>query len=120
MEPNLQRVLVGRGGHGGRFSGRNVDGAATWETRSEVVAATPGEEFAWIVGGSLVRWGYVFSPVDGGTEVTESWEFLPGGIKMFNDHFGEEAQKQIDSRTEAAHGGIPATLAALKKTAESA
>ena len=37
---------------GAWFSGRNVDGDATWETRSEVIAATPGEEFAWIVGGS--------------------------------------------------------------------
>ncbi len=104
---------------GAWFSGRNVTADMTWETRSEVVAAAPGEEFAWIVGGSLVRWGYVFSPVDGGTEVTESWEFLPGGIKMFNDHFGENAQKEIDSRKEAAHSGIPATLAALKKSAES-
>jgi hypothetical protein len=101
------------------FTGRNVDGDTTWETRSEVVAAGRGQEFAFIVGGSLVRWGYVFAPVDGGTEVTESWEFLPGGIAMFTDRFGEDAQKYIDSRTEAAHSGIPATLAALKKTAES-
>jgi hypothetical protein len=107
---------------GAWFTGRNVDGDATWETRSEVVAASRGQEFVFIVGGTpnaLVRWGYAFAPVDGGTQVTESWEFLPGGVKMFTDHFGEDAQNQIDSRSSAAHSGIPATLAALKKTAES-
>ncbi len=103
---------------GAWFTGRNVNGDATWETRSEVVAAKPGEEFAWIVGGNLARWGYVFSPSDDGTQVTESWEFLPAGIKMFNDHFGETAQKEIDSRVEAAQTGIPITLATLKKIAE--
>jgi hypothetical protein len=101
------------------FTGRNVDGEATWETRCEVVAADRGREFAFIVGGTLVRWGYVFAPVEGGTEVTESWEFLPGGIAMFKDRFGHNAQKYIESRTEAAHSGIPATLAAFKKSAES-
>ena len=65
------------------FTGRNVDGETTWETRSEVVAASRGQEFAFIVGGSLVRWGYVFAPVEGGTEVTESWEFRPAGATSF-------------------------------------
>ncbi|HEV2258918.1 MAG TPA: hypothetical protein VGS06_37860 [Streptosporangiaceae bacterium] len=50
----------------------------TQETRSVVVAADRGREFAFVVGGSWVRWGYTFTPV-----------------------------------------GIPVTLAALKKSAES-
>jgi hypothetical protein len=103
---------------GAWFSGRNVDGDATWETRSQIVVADRGKEFAYLVGGSLVRWGYAFEPVEGGTKLTESWEFLPDGIAMFEKHFGEEAQKQIDARTQAAHSGIPATLAAMKKSAE--
>jgi hypothetical protein len=51
--------------------------------------------------------------------VTESWEFLPGGIAMFNEKFGSEAQSEIDIRTKAAHDGIPVTLAAIKRIAES-
>jgi hypothetical protein len=62
----------------------------TWETRSQVVAADRGVEFA----------------------------FLPDGITRFHDRFGDDAEAQIASRTEAARSGIPITLAALKKAAE--
>jgi len=104
---------------GGWFTGRNVTADRTWETRSEVVVAERGREFAFIVGGSYVRWGYTFTIVGEGTRVTESWEFLPEGIAMFEEKFGADAQKQISHRTKAAHDGIPMTLAALKQTAES-
>jgi hypothetical protein len=104
---------------GAWFTGRNELPERTWETRSQVVAADRGREFAFTVGGSWVRWGYTFTPADGGTEVTESWEFLPGGIARFHDRYGDDAQAQIADRTEAAHKGIPVTLAAIKKTAES-
>jgi Polyketide cyclase / dehydrase and lipid transport len=104
---------------GAWFTGRNELPERTWETRSQVVAADRGREFAFAVGGSWVRWGYTFTPVDGGTEVTESWEFLPDGIARFHDRYGDGAQAQIADRTEAAHKGIPATLAAIKKAAES-
>ncbi len=63
---------------GAWFTGRNELPERAWETRSRVIAAERGREFAFVVGGSWVRWGYTFTPVDGGTEVTESWEFLPG------------------------------------------
>jgi hypothetical protein len=104
---------------GAWFTGRNELPERTWETRSQVVAADRGREFAFAVGGSWVRWGYTFTPVDGGTEVTESWEFLPDGIARFRDRYGDDAPAQIADRTEAAHTGIPATLAAIKKAAES-
>jgi hypothetical protein len=104
---------------GAWFTGRNERPDRTWETRSQVVAADRGREFAFVVGGSWVRWGYTFAPVDGGTQVTESWEFLPDGIARFRNRFGSDAPAQIASRAEDAHQGIPATLAALKKSAES-
>ena len=104
---------------GAWFTGRNETPERTWETRSEVVVADRGGEFAFVVGGSFVRWGYTFTPVDGGTEISESWEFLPAGIAMFEKRFGADAQVQIANRTEAAHRGIPLTLAAIKRTAES-
>jgi len=103
---------------GAWFTGKNELPERTWETRSEVVAAERGREFAFVVGGSFVRWGYTFTPVDGGTEVTESWEFLPGGIAMFEERFGSDAPAQIANRTDAAYRGIPVTLAAIKATAE--
>jgi len=101
------------------FTGSNTTADRTWETRSEVVVAERGREFAFVVGGSYVRWGYTFSVVGEGTKVTESWEFLPGGVALFKEKFGADAQTQISSRTKAAHDGIPVTLAALKRTAES-
>src|SRR5919197_5403834 len=58
---------------GAWFTGRNEMGEHTWETRSEVVAADRGREFAFVVSVSGTRWGYEFAPVDGGTRLTESW-----------------------------------------------
>ena len=104
---------------GARFTGRNELPERTWETRCQVVVADRGREFAFVVGESFVRWGYTFTPVDGGTQVTESWEFLPAGIAMFESRHGADAQMQIADRTKAAHDGIPVTLAALKEAAES-
>ena len=104
---------------GAWFTGRNETPDRTWETRSEVAVADRGREFAFVVGGSFVRWGYTFNPVEGGTEVTESWEMLPGGITAFGERFGDGAEAQIAERAEAARTGIPMTLAALKRAAES-
>src|SRR5580693_2874746 len=73
---------------GAWFTGRNELPERTWETRSQVVAADRGREFAFVVGGSWVRWGYTFTPVNGGRQVTERWEFLPDGVTRFNNRFG--------------------------------
>ena len=105
---------------GAWFTGRNELPERTWETRSQVVAADRGREFAFEVNSGWVRWGYTFTAVDSGTQVTESWEFLPAGIAGFHDKYGNGAEAQIANRTEAAHQGIPATLAAIKKAAEAA
>ena len=56
---------------------------------------------------------------NGGTRLTESWEFLPTGIAGFRERYGAEADGEIDKRRAAAKSGIPATLAAIKKAAES-
>jgi len=104
---------------GAWFTGRNEVPGRTRETRSEVVAAERGREFAFIVGGARVRWGCAFAPAGGGTKLTESREFLPAGIARFEERYGAAAQAQIADRAEAAHTGIPVTLAAIKRTAES-
>jgi polyketide cyclase/dehydrase/lipid transport protein len=103
---------------GAWFIGRNELPERTWETRSEVVAADPGREFAFVVLGMIARWGYSFEPVEGGTRLTESWEFLPSGLEFFEEKFGDDAPAQIADRVEKAKTGIPETLAAIKRAAE--
>ncbi|TFD22822.1 SRPBCC family protein [Cryobacterium lyxosi] len=105
---------------GAWFTGRNELPHRTWQTRSEVVAAERGHEFAWVVGGSFARWGFSFTATENGTGtmLTESWEFLPDGIAMFEEKFGEDAHAQITDRTQQALDGIPKTLAAIKRIAE--
>lgn len=103
---------------GAWFTGHNELPDRTWETRSQVAAADPGREFAWIVGGSFARWGFTFDGDRDATKLTESWQFLPGGIAMFQDKYGDRAQEEIDERVRQAHDGIPRTLAAIKGIAE--
>ncbi|MDO8307386.1 MAG: SRPBCC family protein [Actinomycetota bacterium] len=104
---------------GAWFFGRNETPDATWETRCQIVAADPGREFAFVTLGTVARWGYSFEATGAGTTVTESWEFLPGGIDFFRERFGDDADRQIDERLERARTGIPQTLAELKAVAES-
>lgn len=103
---------------GAWFTGRNELPGRVWETRSQVVAADRGREFAWIVGGSFVRWGFTLEPEGAAVKLTESWEFLPSGIAMFQEKYGDGADTAIDDRTRQAHDGIPRTLRAIKQIAE--
>lgn len=105
---------------GAIFSGRNELGERIWETKSEVVAADPGKEFAWAVAEppTRARWGYTFKAVDGGTELTETWELPPEGQALFNEWFPNDGAAQIQTHADAAEKGIPETLAAIKKAAE--
>ncbi|MBS2937726.1 SRPBCC family protein [Nocardioides sp. J2M5] len=103
---------------GAWFTGHNETPARTWETRSQVVAADRGREFAWEVGQGFVRWGFLLEPDGDGTRLTETWAFLPAGLSMFAEKYGDRAADEIEERTRAAHAGIPATLAAIKRIAE--
>jgi hypothetical protein len=105
---------------GAWFTGRNVLPHRTWETRSQVVTADRGREFAWVVGGGLVRWGFTMSANGSTTTLTETWHFLPKGIATFEERYGDDAAAQIADRTQQALEGIPRTLAAIKQIAESA
>jgi hypothetical protein len=126
---------------GAWFTGRNetpesrneatgeIIAARTWETRSQVVAADPGREFAWEVNNGWVRWGFTLEPAPAGkseataeadqsTLLTQNWCFLPKGIAGFHERFGQRADDEIVARTAAAKSGIPVTLAAIKAAAE--
>ncbi|MBG6218781.1 hypothetical protein IWX75_003268 [Arthrobacter sp. CAN_A6] len=110
---------VNAGQLGAWFTGRNELPHRSWETRSQVVVAERGREFAWVVGGSVVRWGFTLTPADTGTTLSESWDFLPAGIAMFEEKYGDGAYVQITDRTQQALDGIPKTLAAIKRITES-
>lgn len=103
---------------GSWFTGRNQTADRVWETRSQVETAHRSREFAFVVGGSLVRWGYTFTPDEQATVCTESWAFLPAGIDRFRERYGPDADAQIADRTEAAHLSIPLTLGAIRAAAE--
>lgn len=103
---------------GATFTGTNEVPGRTWTTQSTVVAADPGAEFAWEVGAGFVFWGYRMTPDGDGTTLTESWEFREAGRAFFAETYGDRADVEIAIRARAAHEGIPATLAAIKKVAE--
>ena len=103
---------------GAWFVGRNETDYDSWETECLVDIAEPGKEFSFLVEGDLIRWGYRFSPTEGGTELTEYWEFLEPGLQYFKDTYGDEAQWHIDRRTKEAIDGIGDTLKAIKASAE--
>lgn len=107
-----------RRGVGARFTGHNQTAVRRWSTTSTVVAAVPGREFAWEVGQGYVRWGYLLSPREGGTEVTLTWEFTDAGQRFFEEKYGHDAPAQVAQRTAAAHEDMPRTLGAIRDIAE--
>jgi uncharacterized membrane protein len=105
------------------FTGTNAMGDSTWETRCRVVTADRGREFTFVNHGlegtmEMVRWSFRFRPADGDrTEVTQSWEVLPG----YADGLGvdeDSARQVLDMMKGMALEGMPETLAALKRDAE--
>lgn len=54
-----------------KLAGRSLK---QWTTTSEVTQCVPGEVFEFIAEG-YTTWRYELTPVDGGTQVTESFDF---------------------------------------------
>lgn len=106
------------GAVGDWFTGHNKTAEREWTTRSQVTAAEPGREFAWDVGEAWATWRYTLAPVDGGTELAEWWDFNDAGVAMFAERYGERAETEVEIRIAAARSGIPITLAAIKRIAE--
>jgi hypothetical protein len=121
--PECFAVLVWsrRGGVPARFVGFNRQGPWIWFTTCRVVAAAPGQEFAFDVttfGMPVARWSYRFSAVDGGTEVTERWtDRRSRGAWILGRIF---TGRVAASRPEANREGIRTTLARLKRELEPA
>lgn len=69
---------------GQRFLGTNKRGLFRWITQCTVIAAAPGEKFAFDVDfGPLPvsRWSYHFEDQDGETVVTETWWDRRRGVR---------------------------------------
>jgi hypothetical protein len=117
---------VGQAGKvGAWFTGHNAIGDFGWDTRCQVVASTPGREFTFVNFGpdgdtELVRWSYTFVEESGGTVVTEAWQVLPAYpafVSAGDEEF--DVKGRIDGMAQMAREGIGATLANLKRIAES-
>jgi hypothetical protein len=96
----------------GWFTGTNRVDDREWQPRSQVVAADPGREFAFVVGGTesgWVRWGYLLAPRGRGTEITETWKVLQIMPRM------GEADEQLAALRERTAGNLRATLEALRE-----
>jgi Polyketide cyclase / dehydrase and lipid transport len=95
------------------FTGTNRVDDREWQTRSQVVAADHGREFAFVVGGSeggWVRWGYLLSPRGGGTDVIETWQ-----VVRIVPHMGE-TDEQLAALRERTSANLRATLDTLRST----
>src|SRR4051794_31986580 len=106
------------------FTGTNAMGDSTWETRCRVVTAERGRAFVFVNCGvdgrrDMVRWAFHFRGVGGGrTEVRQTWEVLPDyaeGLGVDDDG----ARAVLDMMQGMALQGMPETLTALKRDAES-
>ena len=63
---------------GARFKAANRRGIVRWSNKPEVIAAEPGQEFAFrrTTVGSVVVWRYRMEPENSGTRLAESYEVV--------------------------------------------
>jgi hypothetical protein len=100
---------------GARFRGHNRVGVLRWATTCTVTAAERGREFAFTVmsrhGREETRWRYVIEAVDGGSRLTESYEFVwcPLAARIAEFPFPRDRQLRR---------GLRETLASVKATVE--
>lgn len=110
---------------GAVFNGTNSRATNQWTTPNTVIAATPGEEFAWVVGTMDFRvttWRYVFAPDGDGTRVTESFELGSeevGFTSTVLEAPPEERGALVEARRAQLVEDMKETLARLKGVAES-
>ncbi len=109
---------------GAVFNGTNSREANQWTTPNTVIAATPGEEFAWVVGTMDFRvctWRYEFAPEGTGTLVTESFELGKEEIGFTSTVLEappDERPVIVEARRAQLVADMEQTLARLKDAAE--
>jgi polyketide cyclase/dehydrase/lipid transport protein len=104
---------------GARFKGNNKAGWRRWSTISEVTEAAQGKRFAFhvtVMGVPIADWAYEFDSTGGATKVTETWQDQrPGWMNKLSGPVMGVPDRAVHNRRN-----MDATLAALKKAAESA
>lgn len=103
------------------FVGHNRAGRWLWSTRCRVLAARRGERFSFeasFAGATVSRWTYRFRAVDGGTEVTESWQDLRRGLRGQALYAVTRAVLTRGDPAEVTHRSMRRTLERLKADLE--
>lgn len=124
---NTSAEVDGPGGSlsvGDVFVGGNKRGSVRWHTRCVVVAADPGERFAfdviaWGLGSprlkvKIARWEYTFVDGDGGTTVTETWRDARRKWPEFVANAFDKAATGGKTFAEFQKRNIARTLSALR------
>jgi len=107
----------GSGQVGDWFAGNNKSGEREWTRDCEIVAADPGKDFTFVVGGvehNRTWWSYELAPAGSGTKLTERWWIVNKSPAM-----QEATPEQFQARVDLTRTMLGATLAAVKETAES-
>jgi uncharacterized protein YndB with AHSA1/START domain len=105
---------------GARFKGFNQRGRSKWSTVCEVIDAVPARSFAFAVGTAAkpqTVWRYRFTPIDEGTRLTESFT-LTKPLGIFS-RLVTRLTIGVKDRQADLEEGLAATLAAIKRAAES-
>jgi uncharacterized protein YndB with AHSA1/START domain len=100
---------------GARFRGHNkLNWLIRWSSTPTVKVADPGRQFTFETGKpgkEQTRWTYAFTPRDGGTDLTESFEAL--SYSTF-----QKLTAKPDKRTAKLVGDVEQTLERIKQAAE--
>lgn len=102
---------------GASFKGSNKRGMARWSTTNKVVAANPGEEFAFETIQSGTRWTYRLQADGDGTIVTESRAAFKDR-PMLARVFSKLLLGGVEEHDDEMRAGMRSTLERLKQVAE--
>jgi hypothetical protein len=109
---------------GAQFHGSNRRNDNEWTTPNTILVAEDGREFAWVVGTpdfQVTRWRFVFTPENGGTTVTESFELgeqevgFASAVAAAPEH---ERRELIEARRQQLVRDMELTLTRLKECVE--
>jgi hypothetical protein len=110
---------------GAQFIGHNKhDAIGEWSTRSRIVECDAPRAFAWAVGDPdrpAAKWRFRLTPHDQGTTLSYWVQLGPGpsGLSLAIAAMPDKEQKIVFSRLREFESSITATLAGIKRLAES-
>ncbi len=110
--------VAGTGAVGDQFVGVNRRGEQEWKGLVEIVERDEGRSYAFVTGGvalNFVFWRYVLEAEGDHTLLTEQW-----ALRNLSPIMIENGASEVAQRVANAKESIGATLAGLKRIAESA